>query len=756
MSDAIRVLLVEDNEMDAELLSRQLHVGQLGADIERVDSAETLQAALAAGGHDIIISDYTLPGFSGMQALEMAQQQRPEVPFVFVSGTIGEERAIEALKHGAVDYLLKDRPSRLVPCLRRALDQAQEQRTRHSLERKLARLSHIHALMAGLNAAILRGTDGASLFDEACRLAVEVGGYRFAWIGVTAPRGSKVKPVAFVGHEDGYLAEIGHLLGDAPGHDPVIGLSTVVATDDGGLAGQTLCAGLVFCCNDIETDPMVAFRQQALARGYRSLAALPLSAGAGQLAGVMMLYAADKDYFGDDDIRLLGDLAADLSFALELLDKRARLTQASRDDPLTGLANRSQFFDRLDALTEASKSSQTGLAVVVLDLQRFREINSMLGRAGGDRVLQTFAGRLKRAFDGAATVARMGADRFAVAIPTPRKWSPSTLAAEAKVKALAAPARILGSEVSIAFKMGVATCPADSDHPELLFQQAEAALQRAKDSIELCVFYSPSLNEGVTRRLRMEAKLRRAMRERGFVLHYQPKVRLVDRSVVGLEALIRWNDEPQGLISPAHFVPLLEETGLIAEVGLWVVRQAIADARTWEAQGVGVPRIAVNVSALQLRRPYFAEELLAVLQEAGPGWHGIDLEITESQLLEDHGQSTKKLARLRARGLRVYMDDFGTGYSSLSQLSSLPLDALKIDRAFVHDMGKKPEHAAVVRAVIQLADALGLGVVAEGVETEAQAQQLEQLGCGEAQGYHFSRPLAADAIARAGQGFGGP
>jgi len=316
------------------------------------------------------------------------------------------------------------------------------------------------------------------------------------------------------------------------------------------------------------------------------------------------------------------------------------------------------------------------------------------------------------------------------------------------VDSFAEPLVIDEIELRISVKLGIAMYPADADTAESLFVNAEAALKRSKDAADPYLFYSPEMNARVAHRLRLESRLRKAVVQKEFTLHYQTKVDLATRRVRGLEALIRWNDPDLGLVSPQDFVPLLEESGLIVEVGLWVFQQAMADMQRWREQGLNVPRVAVNVSEVQLRHPAFVATVLGALGPAVSHATGIDVEITESMIAQNTGANVQKLMRLREAGVQVFMDDFGTGYSGLSQIAHLPLDALKIDRAFVAGMTISAEHMAIVSAIINLAKALRIYVVAEGVETEEQASRLYALGCDEAQGYLFSRPAPAEDIAK--------
>jgi EAL domain-containing protein (putative c-di-GMP-specific phosphodiesterase class I) len=316
------------------------------------------------------------------------------------------------------------------------------------------------------------------------------------------------------------------------------------------------------------------------------------------------------------------------------------------------------------------------------------------------------------------------------------------------IDSFAEPIVIDGIELRTTVKIGIAVYPADAETAESLFVNAEAALKRAKDAADPYLFYSPEMNARVAQRLHLESRLRKAVTQREFVLHYQTKVDLATRRIRGLEALIRWNDSEFGVVPPLDFVPLLEESGLIVEVGRWVFEQALADTQRWRSLGLEVPRVAVNVSEVQLRQPNFVATVLGAL---GPDFNratGIDVEITETMVAQNTGANVQKLLRLREAGLQIFMDDFGTGYSGLSQIAHLPLDALKIDRSFVAGMTVSGEHMAIVSAIINLARALRIYVVAEGVETEEQAARLYALGCDEAQGYLFSRPLPAEDIAK--------
>jgi EAL domain-containing protein (putative c-di-GMP-specific phosphodiesterase class I) len=306
---------------------------------------------------------------------------------------------------------------------------------------------------------------------------------------------------------------------------------------------------------------------------------------------------------------------------------------------------------------------------------------------------------------------------------------------------LAQPFVIGDHELHVDLTVGIAFYPADGAGADSLLTNAEAALKQAKLHGEPFLFYEPAINARVAEKLTLENKLRRALERNEFMLHYQPKVELQTGQVRGVEALIRWNDPEHGLVSPARFIPLLEETGLILEVGQWALHRALEDWRSAAQSGAPTPRIAVNVSAIQLRRADFVECIARALSRAGGAEHGLDLEITESTLMESIGDNSHKLRELREMGVHFAIDDFGTGYSSLSYLAKLPVDSLKIDRAFIMTMSEEAQSMTIVSTIISLAHALDLSVVAEGVETEEQRSLLGALGCDEIQGYVFSRPV---------------
>lgn len=1031
-STPIRVLILEDNTFDAELMVDALKQADLDPRWIRVDTEADFVAQLDTD-LDLILSDYTLPQLTGLDALRLVRARGLEVPFILVSGSIGEDLAVAAMRSGADDYLLKDRTARLGSAALRAIDKRRlsmeaarneaarresderfrqiaesirevfwlsdletgrllyvspgyEQvwgRSREALyaapqtwleavhpddrdrvariifgadiedehsqeyrivrpdgsqrwihdrafpvrnaageiyrvagiaddisDRKLAdlkirNLDRIHAILSGVNALIVRVQDSQALFEEACRIAAGDGEFALAWIGVIDPDSRAIVPVARAGpgaseflartptdasapypemillrairecravfcnditldadvggplrlaairagyrscivlplvtegevagvfsmlanacdqfddEEVGLLTElagnialalehmarqakieklsrvralsgeinaaiiriedresllqatcriaaehgkfdlvwIGEIDTDAQHVHPIasVGFSRATAhavnwagiEASGGAFGEAVRTQRAAVRNNIEANISQGnLRKEALLAGCLSTVAIPLIVD-NKVVALIALFAKGRDFFDTDELALLNALADDISFALQSLAQRAKVEYLSNYDPLTGLPNRSLLMDRVAQNMRARDGEQSHLSLIVFTIERFRSINETFGRRGGDALLRAIARRLETIHHSKDTIARIGADAFAVFVRSVRDSLPLMHIVESHVlSCFREPFVIDDREIIVAVKCGVAIFPLDADNAERLFINAESALTEAKASTEQCMYYARNMNAEVAKFLLLETKLRKAVDAKQFVLHYQPKILLANGRLCGLEALIRWQDPESGLISPGVFIPLLEQTGLIEEVGKWAIRQALADHRAWTARGLVPPRVAVNVSAVQLGKRNFVDFVSNVINEAGNDANALELEVTES-LLIDVQSSTRTLFVLRGLGVHITMDDFGTGYSSLSYLTQLPVSAVKIDRTFINAMTTSRQDLSIVTTILALARALQLHVIAEGVETREQLGRLQQLGCDEAQGYLFSRPVPADDI----------
>jgi diguanylate cyclase (GGDEF)-like protein len=496
--------------------------------------------------------------------------------------------------------------------------------------------------------------------------------------------------------------------------------------------------------DDMTRDPRVTLKKEALDRGFHSLAILPLLVD-GEAVGVLALYAGEVGFFDAEEMKLLNELAGDIAFALDHIEKGNRLDYLAYYDSLTGLANRTLFHERLGQHAFAAQQRDGKLALVLANVERFKTINDSLGRQVGDELLKQVAGRLARTAD-PANIARLGADHFAIMLPEIKGRSEiGRTVASIWHECFTPPFRVRDTELRVSARAGIALFPNDGSNADALFANAEAALRKAQETGERYQFHTRELTAGVAEELALENKLRQALERGQFVLHYQSKVDVITRRIVGVEALIRWQSPELGLVPPMKFIPLMEETGLILPVGSWALKQASLDHRRWVNQGLDAPRIAVNVSPIQLRqRDFVGVVQRAIIEGVSPT--GIDLEITESLIMENVRGNIEKLKAIRGLGVSIAIDDFGTGYSSLGYLAKLPVQSLKIDRSFIITMLDDPDTMTMVQTIISLAHSLRLKVVAEGVDSEDQAKYLSLLRCDEMQGYLFSRPVPFDQM----------
>ena len=726
----LRVLLIEDSQSDAELTLWRLKQAGYACASRCVVNEIEMRAALRAELPDLILSDFSLPGFDGMSALAIARAEAPGVPFIFLSGTIGEERAIEALKCGAIDYVLKSNPKRLVPAVERALQEAQLRRTSQVAEQQVARLTSVLQMLSGINSALVRIHNRDEVMAETCRLAHRVGGYRLAMLVLINPTTRMARPVGWAGYE--FLARPDQ---EFPVSDHEAG--------DTSLMGRVIRTGEAILCQDLKRFPHAVHQRDALlAAGVHSLACLPLRVD-NTPVGAFLCGTGASAVIGQDELLLLEEVASNLSFALQYLDKQEAVHFLSYFEPLTGLAKRALFCERLSRLLTRGTDSLPRLEVTVFDVAHLSVINDSLGRHTGDRLLQCVADRLKAHFPDSEQLAHLGGGTFVC-------MNASRERAETEIRTLhndvtrifARPFSVDGREIVAEIKSGVACYPDDGHEPHELVQNAEAALKEAKTSGERYLHHRVEMNSELARRVGMEQRLRTALDQGQFLLHYQPKITLRTGRIASVEALLRWQDPENGLTSPAIFLPLLESAGLMAATGAWVLRQAASDCRAWRCKGLPPVRVAVNISPPELRRRNIAGEILEAIGDlaVASDW-GIDIEITEGALAGDSSSCVHALRLLRAAGTRIAIDDFGTGFSSLGRLSDLPIDTLKIDRAFISRLPTDRKSCTLVSTIIGLAHAFDMTTVAEGVETQAQLDYLVRERCDESQGYLHSRPL---------------
>lgn len=444
-----------------------------------------------------------------------------------------------------------------------------------------------------------------------------------------------------------------------------------------------------------------------------------------------------------------GKIIGTMGISRNITDRKQaemRIRHMALHDALTGLPNRLLLEDRLHQAIAASRRSQTLVLVMMLDLDRFKNVNDSYGRHAGDRLLEAVAARLKRSVRGSDTVARLAGDEFVVAIQGVAKREDAERLAEKVLQTLSQTFQIEGNELQIAASLGIAVFPDDGENPEPLLQCADTAMYEAKKNGRgrYC-FFSAELTEAAKREQKIEFDLVQACKRREFVLHYQPFVESESGRITGMEALIRWQHPERGLVPPNQFIPQLEDLGLMREVGHWVLQTACRQAADWQSNGFPPVRMAVNVSSQQLFGGDFAATVDEVLRETGLDPKLFELELTESHLIDESEGTMNKMARLKRIGVNLSLDDFGTGWSSLSYLQRFPIDRIKIDRAFIRDLDTQTTAKAMVRCILGMGKSFNIPCIAEGVETAEQRRLLKIQHCPEMQGYYFSRPVNAES-----------
>jgi diguanylate cyclase (GGDEF)-like protein len=612
---------------------------------------------------------------------------------------------------------------------------ARDRSERKKAEDRLKSLNRLYAMATGISASMVRVRDRTDLFNRSCQTAVEHGEFEMAWIAVIDPNENRIVPVAWAGHDEPVMSTI----------------KAHFSSSEGTLQGNTLAARAIsekaaVISNDVQNDENLIFGKMHAESGVRSLAVFPLLVSDHPI-GVFALYTSKPEFFDAAGLLLLTELVGNVAFAVDHLDRQERLDRLSNYDTLTGLANRRSFLERVTQYMQSAADDGHKMALYLIDLERFKKLNDSLGRSAGDALLKQVAEWLAQNAENVNLVARLDADHFAVALPKVMFESGVARTLEKTIAAFMKHEFSLnGAVYRMAAKFGVAVFPDDGTDADTLINNAEAALKKAKASRDRYLFYAQKMMETVAISVGIENRLRRALEREEFVLHYQPKVNILSGKVTGAEALIRWNDPVSGLTPPGRFIPLLEETGLIHDVGRWALRKAMEDYQRWRNGGLPAVRIAVNVSPLQLRDQNFVAEIQQAVSVAADAAAGLQLEITESVIMQDVDHSIGSLLAIRALGVTIAIDDFGTGFSSLGYLAKIPMDTLKIDRSFVVEMASATGGLTLVSVIINLAHALKLNTVAEGVETEEQLRQLRLLGCDEMQGYLFGKPVPVESF----------
>jgi diguanylate cyclase (GGDEF)-like protein/PAS domain S-box-containing protein len=678
----LRLLLVEDSEMDAELVVHELRRGGFEVSFRRVDTEAAYLEALV-DVPDLIMADYNLPQFDALRALEVLGERGLDVPFIIVSGGIGEDVAVEAMRNGAADYLIKDRLARLGPAARRALEERRE------------RAEKAHAQAA------LRESEQRfrQVFQEgAVGMAVLGPDLRFQDGNATLAR--------MLGHDRTALArlrlgEIGH---PEDGDPAGAALRAMFAGQAGSYNGEVRCV----------TAAGEVVWVQFSATMVRSDGGAPLYA-----------------------ICIFQDIT-------ERKRAEADLQHQALHDSLTGLPNRSLFSDRLQQAVLTARRDGHPMAILMIDMDRFKEINDSLGHSAGDALLRQTAVRLREATRDADTVARLGGDEFAVIPGGAADAETALISAQRLTAALEGPFVLGDSSFDIRASIGVAIYPEHGEDAETLMRHADVAMYVAKRAHNDFALYQSDQDDSAASRLTLMSELRSAITGGQLVLHYQPQVDLSTGRARTVEALVRWRHPTRGLLAPDEFIPAAEQTDVIGRLTRWVLSDALRQAHAWRVGGLDLG-VAVNLSVADLHDsslPDVIEEMLDRL-ELPP--RCLTLEITERAIMV--GPAQKTIQVLSQLGVGISIDDFGTGYSSLSYLRAIPVEEIKVDKSFVSRMTFDEDDATIVRATIDLGHNLRLRVLAEGAENQETWGMLAGFGCDMAQGYFVSRPMPAEQMA---------
>jgi diguanylate cyclase (GGDEF)-like protein len=617
-----------------------------------------------------------------------------------------------------------------------ALDNFERERQHRSAERARERLSRMFAALSATNEAIMRANTRSELCQLVCDAAVLGGNFTSTAIGFAEPEIQILRFSAAAGSAEAQVRDLR------------------LALDASLPEGQTLGAisfrtKLPCISNDCLTDERLSdFHGELGDSGTRSVAAWPLLKN-GDAIGLLSVSSSELGAFTPELVDLFQRLADNVSFALENFDridekKRAdeRITHLATHDGLTGLANRAMFSHLLGRSIEMSSRYDRKFALLFIDLDKFKTINDTLGHADGDALLVEMGKRIRESVRASDIVARLGGDEFVVIVQEIAAIDEVAVIGQTVLSAIMKPLLLRGQECHVTASIGVAMFPADGADEQTLSKNADMAMYRVKEEGKNGLqFFSPAMRSQSMARLMLETGLRHAIERNEFVLHYQPKRDLAAGHISGVEALLRWAHPDLGILPPNQFIPLAEETGLIVPIGRWVLKAACNQNMAWQRDGLPSMSMAVNLSPRQFTHEHLLNDIDEALEESGMPAGLLELEITESMVMENVERAVEVLRAIKSRGIRLAMDDFGTGYSSMSSIKKFPIDTLKIDRSFVRDLARNSDDKAIANAIINLGKALGLTIVAEGVETIEQETFLREHACDQMQGFLFSNAL---------------
>jgi len=684
----VKVLLVEDNPDHARLLRRMLiEPGSLETELTHVERMSEAEKHLARHAVDIIVIDLALPDAQGLGAVRRAHAAAPRVPIIVLTGLDDESLSVKALQEGAQDYLIK---GQIDACgLMRAL--------RYAIERK--------SMEEALFVEKERAQVTLNCIGDAVA-STDISG-NITFLNLIAEKMTGWSRQEAAGRP---ITEVFRILDATSRETTPNPMETAV--------GQNQTVHLPSNCILVRRDGFEIPIENSVA---------PIRDREGRATGAVIVFR-------------------DASAAQAMAQQMAHSAQ---HDFLTGLPNRMLLNDRVSQAITLAPRHLKKVAVLFLDLDGFKHINDSLGHPIGDKLLQSIAKRLVHCVRGSDTVSRQGGDEFVVLLSELAQPEDAAITARRLLQAVAEAHSIDQHDLHVTTCIGVSIYPDDGFDAETLIKNADTAMYQAKENgRQSYQFFKPAMNVRAVERQSIEENLRRALERNEFALHYQPKISLRTGAITGAEALIRWTHPIRGPVSPAQFIPVAEDCGLILPIGQWVLREACKQARAWVDAGLPLGSMAVNISAMEFRDDSFLESVFAILSETGLDPRSLELELTESVLMKRAESAASVLKSLRARGVQLAVDDFGTGYSSLSYLRKFPIDALKIDQSFVRQITTAPDETTIVTAVISMGRSLKLRVVAEGVETQEELAFLQAHQCDEAQGYFFSRPVVAQQFAK--------
>jgi diguanylate cyclase (GGDEF)-like protein len=632
--------------------------------------------------------------------------------------------------------------SRIADIVSLGMELAEREERRRFEEESKNRTARMLAALSATNEAMMRATTRAQLFEQVCEAAVLGGSFASTTILLAEPDSEFLHVEAAAG-PDAERARDTRLSVDAS------------RPEGRGLSGTAFRSKQSCISNDYLTDPnMSHLRDRARAGGVLSGAALPLL-NDGETIGVLLFLSHELGAFTPELVTLLQRLADNISFALKNFDRAAERKQAedrmeylATHDGLTGLPNRAMFNHLLNASIRVGRRYERKFALMFVDLDRFKEINDTLGHAAGDALLVEVSRRLRGCLRDGDVVARLGGDEFVVILNEVEESHRVAKVAHHVVAAIGKPLLLSGRECGVTASVGIALFPADGEDEETLTKHADIAMytakQAGKDDFR---FFSSEIKSQSAERLKLETNLRQALGGNEFLLHYQPKQNMSTGHITGVEALLRWNHPVLGQLPPNQFIPLAEETGLIVPIGRWVLKTACAQSMEWQQRGLAPVSMAVNLSPRQFADPNLLRDIDGALADSGLAPHLLQLEISESTVMLNVGRAVEMLNAIQSRGVRLAIDDFGMGYSSMSLMTRFPIDTIKIDRSFMQDLPRHAEDKGIAEAIIGMGKALGLTVIAEGVETPDQATFLRKHACDELQGFLFCKAVSSEDLA---------